>query len=110
MLFEEIEEVGLSWEESRKHGFASGQSARGERWDPMPTEPGPDRRVQRGARHGQRHQPMVPALALRTGRKTSGPTPFGVDPLRESASMAAITPADYIPWRLKLLSLLTSPI
>jgi len=53
----------------------------------MPTEPGPDRRVQRGARHGQRHQ---------TGRKASGPTPFGVDPLRESTSMAAITPADYI--------------
>jgi len=53
----------------------------------MPTEPGPDRRVQRGARHGQRHQ---------TGRKASGPTPFGVDPLRESTGMAAITPADYI--------------
>jgi len=34
--------------------------------------------------------------ATGTGRKTSGPTPFGVDPLRESASMAAITPADYI--------------
>jgi len=54
---------------------------------PMSTEPG--RSAEYNAVHG-----MVNVTS--SGRKASGPTPFGVDPLRESASMAAITPADYI--------------